>query len=475
MKQYFGLCLIFLSNFSNVFSQTSGDTLTPFSVKELFNQIENNHPLFTIASIQEEYGKTNRSKAIGNFEPGVSYNGRNKTFNGKNYYDQNYFELDLFTPSPLSFDIGFEKNNGTYLNGESNTPTDGLGYIGFQLPLLKNLITDQRRTTLKQSYNVLEQSVFQKKSMMQSLYFEIWKNYIQWYINHEQTASLSKALDLSNSRLEAIRKVYNTGGCSGFDTLEISVQQQQFKAKLIENEIITLKSKILLSSHLWSRKDQNEIVPLSLKPNITPTNRYFDLLDPTVETTQSSFNISMQPDLVVSQKKVDNIELDLKLKKNYLLPKVDLKYQYLSTSYDQFNALTENSRFGLSVASPLFFIGPRAEFKETKFKLLEAQMSLKFKKREIEQKSLALLKQIEQYRIIYNMLKKVEMGYFQLYQMEIQKFNSGEGTIFLLNSREAKYWEANVKTIEQYGKMLMAMVEYLSVCGTLDRFNTALN
>ncbi len=474
MKKYFGLSLILLSNFHAVFSQP-GDTFSSFSVKDLFFQIETQHPLFNIAKIQEELGKTNKSKAIGNFEPGISYNGRIKTFDGKNYYNQNYFELDVFTPSPLSFDIGFEKNNGSYLNGESNTPSNGLGYIGLQLPLLKNLITDQRRTTLKQSYNTAEQSLYQKKSMQLSLYAEIWKNYIQWYINHQQTISLSKALELSNSRLNAIRKVYFSGGCSGFDTLEISVQQQQFVAKLLDNEIITLKSKILLSSHLWTKTDKNEFVPLSFKPNVVPTDFYFNLLDPIVESTKVENPITMQPDLMISQKKMDNIELDLKLKRNYLLPKVDIKYQYLSQSYDQFNAITNNSRFGLSVASPLFFIGPRAEFKETKFKLVEAQMSLKFKKREIEQKSLALLKQIETYKTIYEMLRKVEMGYYQLYQMEIQKFNSGEGTIFLLNSREAKYWEANLKTIEQYGKLLYSTVEYLSVCGTLDRFNSAFN
>lgn len=161
MKKYFGLSLILLSNFHAVFSQP-GDTFSSFSVKDLFFQIETQHPLFNIAKIQEELGKTNKSKAIGNFEPGISYNGRNKTFDGKNYYNQNYFELDVFTPSPLSFDIGFEKNNGSYLNGESNTPSNGLGYIGLQLPLLKNLITDQRRTTLKQSYNTAEQSLYQK-------------------------------------------------------------------------------------------------------------------------------------------------------------------------------------------------------------------------------------------------------------------------------------------------------------------------
>ena len=470
------LFIVCILNFKLGYSQsTVSDSSHIFSIKDLFFQIENYHPLFQIANIQEQVGQVNRKKAIGNFEPTVSFDQKNKTFDGKNYYNQQFFELDVYSPSPLSFSAGVEKTSGLYLNNEAYTPKEGLGYLGMQVPLLKNLITDQRRTLLQQSKNFVEQSIFQRKSMIQTLYLDIWKSYIQWYINHEQTKSLSKALDLSNIRLDAIRKVYSAGGCSGFDTLEIAVQQQQFMSKLIENEIVTLKSKILLNVHLWTVNEQKEIQAIAFKPGIVPSNQFFEILNRVIDATAEQNDLSSQPDLMVSQRKIDNLQLDLRLKQNYLLPKLDLKYQYLNTAFNSYNSISDNSRFGISFASPLFFIGPRADYHESKFKLAEAQMSLKFKKREINQKATALFKQVESYKRIYEMLKQVESGYFQLYQMEIKKFNSGDGTVFLLNSREAKYWEANLKTMEHYGKLLNTMVEYLSVCGTIHRFNEVLN
>ncbi|MGM3047359.1 hypothetical protein ACS2TR_26960, partial [Bacillus cereus group sp. BC303] len=86
-----------------------------------------------------------------------------------------------------------------------------------------------------------------------------------------------------------------------------------------------------------------------------------------------------------------------------------------------------------------------------KLKLLENQFETTLKQREIETKLLALKKQTLAFKEILDMLKNVETGYYQLYQMEIKKFESGDGTIFLLNSRETKYLEAKLKTIEQYG------------------------
>ena len=51
--------------------------------------------------------------------------------------------------------------------------------------------------------------------------------------------------------------------------------------------------------------------------------------------------------------------------------------------------------------------------------------------------------------------------------MEIKKFESGDGTIFLLNSRETRYLEAKLKTIEQFGKYMISLTEYFRVLGTI--------
>jgi len=321
---------------------------------------------------------------------------------------------------------------------------------------------------------IQDQSVIQRRKLIQEIHLNIWKNYIQWYVFHEQTKTLKLALDLSNNRQIAQRKLYFSGGCSGFDTLEIAVQRQQFEAKFNETEIFTLKSKIMLNAHLWSNNGKKindlEFIPVNFKQNIEPTDLFFIELEQMIPTIDS-FNVN-QPDLQLYAKKIEGLNLDLRLKQNYVLPKLDLKYQYLNTAFNQFNNISENQRFGIAFATPLFFRSSRAEVKEYKLKLFETQLSLIYKKRELELKSSALFNQIVSYRKIYNMLKQVESGYFQLYQMEIQKFNNGDGTIFILNSREAKYLESKIKTVEQYGKLMTVIAEFLTVNGHIDDFVT---
>ncbi len=475
-KIVFGFILLFAGQIfaqTNLFKDSSTSPVA-FSIKDLLLHLQKNHPLVTAANLQLNYADANQLKAKGNFDPYLSFDSRQKTFDGKNYYTQNFFELDVFTASPLSANVGIENTGGIYTNSESLTPNGGLGYIGLQLPLLKNLITDQRRTQLKQASVIQDQSVIQRRKLIQEIHLNIWKNYIQWYVFHEQTKTLKLALDLSNNRQIAQRKLYFSGGCSGFDTLEIAVQRQQFEAKFNETEIFTLKSKIMLNAHLWSNNGKKindlEFIPVNFKQNIEPTDLFFIELEQMIPTIDS-FNVN-QPDLQLYAKKIEGLNLDLRLKQNYVLPKLDLKYQYLNTAFNQFNNISENQRFGIAFATPLFFRSSRAEVKEYKLKLFETQLSLIYKKRELELKSSALFNQIVSYRKIYNMLKQVESGYFQLYQMEIQKFNNGDGTIFILNSREAKYLESKIKTVEQYGKLMTVIAEFLTVNGHIDDFVT---
>jgi hypothetical protein len=124
------------------FAQTSrfidSTTNLPYSIKDLLLQVQNNHPLMNVANLQTSYADANKLKSKGNFDPYLSFDSRQKTFDGKNYYNQNFFELDVFTASPITANVGLENTSGLYANSESLTPNGGLGYVGIQLPLLKN-------------------------------------------------------------------------------------------------------------------------------------------------------------------------------------------------------------------------------------------------------------------------------------------------------------------------------------------------
>ena len=450
------------------------DTFQFLTIHDVLENINKHHPITYSSFLQLQYAKANQQRASGNFDPVIQYDFKQKTLDNKKYYQNQFFEVDFNTKSPITPLIGYENNNGTYINPESITGNSGLSYVGFEFSALKNLITDQRRTALKQAKVFQVQSEIVQRQIIQNLHLNIWNQYISWYVFEEQKNILSSSIALSNDRQIAIRKLFVAGGCSGFDTLETSVQLNQFVTKQKEVAIYSVKTKILFTAHLWNSVKTNqeiEFTPISIKSNILPSNKFFEQLETKflaqLENTDSF--ISNQPDLQIYFQKNNSLKLDIQLKQSYVLPKLDLKYQYLNKDILPINGSSalDNHRFGVSFSTPLYFRTSRGELKTAKLKLLENQFETTLKQREIETKLLALKKQTLAFKEILDMLKNVETGYYQLYQMEIKKFESGDGTIFLLNSRETKYLEAKLKTIEQYGKYMISLTEYFRILGTI--------
>jgi len=467
--------VILLTQFITITSSAQKpDTSQHITIYDVLDNVNKHHPITYSSFLQLQYAQANQQKASGSFDPLIQYDFKQKNFDTKNYYQNQFFEVDFNTKTPLMPIIGYENNSGDFINPETTTGNSGLSYVGFEFSALKNLITDQRRTAFRQAKVFQAQSDIVQRQMIQNLHLNIWSQYISWYVFEEQKNILNTSIELSNKRQIAIRKLFSAGGCSGFDTLETSVQLTQFITKQKEISIFSEKTKILFTAHLWnSIKNNNgiEFTPVSIKSNIVPSNKFFEILESKfmLQNMNSDSLILFQPDLQYYVQKSNSLKLDIKLKQSYTLPKFDLKYQYLTNDLSRFSSdnLINNHRFGLSFSAPLYFRSSRGELKTAKLKLIENDFETTLKQREIDSKLLALKKQTLAYKEILEMLKNVETGYYQLYQMEIKKFESGDGTIFLLNSRESKYLEAKLKTIEQFGKYMISLTEYFRVLGTI--------
>ena len=96
-------------------------------------------------------------------------------------------------------------------------------------------------------------------------------------------------------------------------------------------------------------------------------------------------------------------------------------------------------------------------------------LKFQFKQNETKLKLAALYQQGEIYKDVYEHLKNVENGYLKLFRLERNKFDSGDGTVFLLNTRENRYLNARVKTIEQKSEYLNTLIDYLRATGSLSK------
>jgi hypothetical protein len=258
------------------------------------------------------------------------------------------------------------------------------------------------------------------------------------------------------------------------DTLENHIQYQLFKASADLWFANTNKARLTLSRHLWAVDEINEngayLRPLIIDPKTVPTQTGLDYLDSLFKTDFSfNKNFTEIPDLNWYSFELSKKELDVKLKKQYLLPYANLKYQSLAGGDWNFSLSSSNQRFGIGVSSPLFLREARGTYQMSKIELTRSQMGFKFKAHELQTKIEAMQNQTNIYRSVFFQLKDIEQGYQKLYEMELEKFNSGDGTIFLLNTRENRYLTARIKTLEQKSKYFDSLINYLRITGLINQ------
>ncbi|MEC8693420.1 MAG: TolC family protein, partial [Bacteroidota bacterium] len=269
-------------------SKANTDTTRGLSIKEVIDMVHNNHPLVVSSRMESTRGKATLRKARGAFDPrfqieteGKSQEYVNQFGNpGKFTYEKEVAHLSLPTRSPIKFETGYESGRGNLVNSENYTLKGGLRYAGISMPVLKGLITDERRTTLAKSKLFKSQSIEIQKIQLLNLSEVVWKDYVLWLIAFQQRNAYATGAQLSLERQEALRELFKAGGCNGMDTLENYIQLELFRTREKEWRVNTTKQRLQLSRHLWDyNKNTNEWSALGISEDTEPSEDFFNYLD----------------------------------------------------------------------------------------------------------------------------------------------------------------------------------------------------
>lgn len=450
-------------------SSDSSKVLKTLKIAELLSKIESAHPLVHAYRFESKIGKASLLASRGEFDPRFVVQTSEKETGQLPYYSRESFELKLPTATPLQFETGVESGRGSFVNPELYTPSGGLSYAGVSLPILKGLITDSRRTTLAKAKTLRSQTIEIQKIQLLELSQSIWKDYLDWLIAHEQEKAYLTGVALSTERQEALRIMFEAGGCNGMDTLENFIQLELFQTLAKEWNANTFKQRLQLSRHLWDLDLKNDTwKPLLISEDVVPDLGGIEVLDSLFKNALlAPLDLLQLPDLKNIEWEVEQKRLDLRLKKWDLLPQFDIKYQQLFKGVYQEYQFGQDRRFGLHVSAPLFLRKERGDYLISKFEFTQKNDLFRFKTNETGLKINALKQQVNLYKDVYVQLKNIEKGYLTLFELEREKFDSGDGTIFLLNTRENRYLNAKIKTIEQLSKYQHSIIDFLRETGTL--------
>jgi outer membrane protein TolC len=210
---------------------------------------------------------------------------------------------------------------------------------------------------------------------------------------------------------------------------------------------------------------ENEI-PIELAETAIPEELFPEKVDRLLLANREEMDeetIANHPKIKILENKIAQLEIDRQLKANGLLPDVNLEYSFYSQTPDALNSFnTDNYFAGLQISVPLFLRKERGALQLAKYKLQDAELeqvgftwNLTNKIKEAEAEVSTLRGQV-----VLN--QEIVQNYGLLLQGEERKFQLGESTLFLVNSRENRYIEYSLKQLELKEKLFQSQAKFFN-------------
>ena len=445
-QKYLLVLMIGVLGSQPLYSQALGqDVLTP---EDFIKQIRLYHPIAKQADIQVKIANAELLIARGGFDPFVNVDANRKTFDGKNYYNYNNPELKIPTPVGIDIKTGLESNGGNFLNEEATAGRTS--YLGLDIPLAKGLMMDKRRAVLQQAKIFRSQSEQERLAILNDLLFNAYTSYWEWAGAFQLYNIYGKFVDVANNRLRLVRIAYNNGDRAAIDTIEAFTQVQNYQLQQSEALLQLNDTRIELSNYLWMANDTPYQLALQYAPD---TIQFVINIAPQELDALVQLSAQQNPLIKTYQFKLNSLEVERKLKFQSLLPTLNLNANLLNRDYYVLKGvdallLQNNYKWGIQFKLPLFLREGRGEYRKTQLKIKETDLEFTRKRWQIENKirsyyneNILLQQQLQTTQSMYN-------NYFSLLRNEELKFNQGESSLFLINTRETKVLELLQKQVE---------------------------
>ena len=212
--------------------------------------------------------------------------------------------------------------------------------------------------------------------------------------------------------------------------------------------------------------DQNEL-PYDLTESIQPDSSWMNadidafnvpaLLSVIEEANQ------IHPKLKLLAFKSDILQIDKLYKTQNLLPTLRVNYNFLNKGYEFSNPLNSalyqnNYKAGLQFGLPLFLRQARGDLKQAKIKIDQQNLEIGQTRLEIENKIKTYYAALSAFRNQYKINLKSVDNTKRLLDVELERFEIGESSLFLVNNREIKYIEVVLKGYELKTKFFKTLI-----------------
>ena len=430
------------------------DTSNAFTLENFYTLILNHHPVARQINLLSDVAKQEIRLARGNFDPKLDFQYQQKNFNNTEYYE--LVNGSLTFPSIFPFDpkIGMERNQGQYLNPENYIANDfnyQQFYAGISMPLGRGLLTDERRVALKQAELFSELTEAEQIKLTNKLLLDAAKDYWQWYYAYYNFRIQNRGVNIASEIFQRVKLTAEQGEASVIDTVQAQITLQERLVQQQEALMDFQNTGVILSTYLWDSVGN----PLALTLNWAPVRdtEYWAVSEGELMELKEQAKQN-HPELQKLTVKLQQLEIERKLAKEYLKPKLDASYTFLNQPFDpEWNygmAFGENYKVGLDFSFPLFIRKERAKLEQTKIKLSSTRFEQSLTERQVLNQIDISFNTLVNTRNMINQLSAMVSNYERILQAEFLNLANGESDLFKINIQQEKLIQAQTK----YLKML---------------------
>lgn len=448
-------------------SAFAADTSKVLTKEAFLGIVKKYHPVAKQASLGVDKANAALRSSRGAFDPVVNADIDRKTLDGDLYY--NYLSPQLVIPTWYGIELkaGLEEVVGNYVSREST-----LGQTSFAGVKIKtnSIIYDGRRASLQQAKAMVGMSKAEQNIIMNDLLLESLIAYYDWVASHQNYKVIAGTLSIAEQRLRLVRTAYHQGAKPAIDTTEALAQLQNIYTMYNDAYLAYINSGVQLSNYLWH--ENNTVVDWD--STIIPDVKDIELLalDEIKPLDHFLTHVTGHPKLMSIGFKIESLNIERKLKAQYLIPEISVSANMLNKGYqfpDRMDApfLENNHKLGVSLNMPLFFREARGNYTQAKIKVQDAKLYRSNTERQLENKVIQHYNEVHNLAIQVSNYTQVYNNYVKLYMGERTRFDIGESSLFLLNSRENKMLEAAQKLLQLKAKWNKAYAKLYWASGLL--------
>ena len=415
---------------------------------EYLGYVKRFHPIVKQAELVIDQSQAKLMQSRGAFDPKIEVDYDRKKFRESEYWDKLNATFKIPTWYGLEMKVNFEENTGDFLNPESLVPKDGLYSAGIKFSVLQGLLINDRMAQLKQAKLFREQAKADRDLLINTILFEASLVYFKWLQAYNEHELFRNFLANAEKRFQGVKRGAELGQFAPIDSTEARIIVSDRELSFEQTRIRLIKATLKLSTYLWLENN----IPVQLQPDIIPDINSEAIIDDTfnIHTLVSdSLLIDNNPKLLSLDYKLQNLEVNRRLKANRLLPKLDLEYNFLTETGGVFNSYnTANYKAGINFSLPLFLRKERGDFQVAKLKVHNAKLEIDATRVTLLNKIDALRQELDSYVIQNGITHQMVTDTARLLKAEERKFQVGESSLFLVNTREAKLIESHLKAIK---------------------------